>query len=481
MPKPGEPLRKAFRPMKKNRGKPFFQGLAAILGLLFAGALLSQLDIFTLRMPLAPERLAPFAGHAYTCPFRYWNPFLAAPDATVRPPGLARDFVPGKSPESGLALLFDGREKWTRQAAFDAIIRSEDGGFLHGEGMLGLSLPTDGRGKAIPPAKMEVRFPVRAKPEWCILLGAAFLASLLAAGCRASRLLPAFVRRNKSPCAIAGLGLFLLGANILGLFLPLRCPDILLGNEFIADRDPELWTEEQAAALLGPKPGQSAEARARAATEAVNRAMAYTWPESRAREYRIRVPLWENHILWALSLFSEKYFFYEFFDHKKALARGVGLCGQQAACLAGFLREAGTDARIVSMEGHVIVSAEVAPGRRILLDPAFGVVIPKSLEEACKDPAGLAAYYERHRPFRPEDRRGPLAPASLGPVIRAYAQGKPGINPYGISGYFGEKGRYAAREKIAYALKWPLPIALLLAAGLMGLGRARRRKTRAET
>ncbi|MEW5735692.1 MAG: hypothetical protein AB1921_12610 [Thermodesulfobacteriota bacterium] len=381
------------------------------------------------------------------------------PPATVRPPRLIRAFQPGRDPESPLVLLLNGKNAGTGQSAYQTIAESGGGRYLHVDGGLILSPPEGAETNSRTPAHMEMRFPVRVKTGWIVLLAAALAWAITAARGR-----PPSSRRRplRLPLALGAAGALLLAVNLYGLGKPLRSPHILLGNDFVYDHDPELWDPDNALPLLVRKPGQDAEAYARQATQAVTKAMAYTWPESEKDAYGMRVPVWENYFLHLLSLFSREYSHYEFFNHRKALERGVGLCGQQAACLVGFLREAGLDARMAVLDGHVIATAPVAPGKWILLDPSFGVVIPESLDEARKDLCATAGYYGKHWPLLPDDLgRSPLVPACPRCIVlAAYGRKRADIDGQGMDGYFPHR----RMEKAAYALKWPFPVALLAAA-----------------
>lgn len=127
----------------------------------------------------------------------------------------------------------------------------------------------------------------------------------------------------------------------------------------------------------------------------VSESVLHYWQPEHSAEYNIRLPWSENFILRALSYVDPKFFaMYEFQDHHRALARGVGLCSQHAIITAGFLAEKGIPAKLIELQGHVILTAEVDEGQWWLVDPDYGVVVPFSLDDAEEHAKDAAAVYE---------------------------------------------------------------------------------------
>lgn len=446
--------------------KHSLSALSWVLSFLLTFALFSFTGLFRVTTLIEPGTVFHLEKKAWGAPFHYWNPFLQAPRPTVKPPWHVRSFRPGVDRESALQIRTGGKKIRKGQSDYAAVANQGDCRYLHIDGGIIFSFPDSlAPGQGIP--RLEARFPVRVKTEWAVII-----ALLLAIATVASSGIPGGIYKGAKkalvPLSILGLsGMALFAMNIYGTLQPLRSPGIMLGNDFVYDHDPELWPESRALALLSPKPGRKAIDFARQATMAVNKGMAYTWPESRAGEYRMRIPAWENYILWFFSLFSEGYYHYEFYDHKKALARGLGMCGQQAACLTGFLRAAGLDARMVALSGHIVATVR-ADGKDLLLDPSFGVVIPLSLSGAQKNLGATAGYYGKHWPLIPSDQgASPLVPRCPSCVVLAAYAGPAGrIDPHGLDSYFGGDGVREKVEKAAYALKWPFPAVLILIGGL---------------
>ena len=257
------------------------------------------------------------------------------------------------------------------------------------------------------------------------------------------------------------LGLVLLGLNLVGLAMPLRSPTI---TESYADfaRDSTL-TFDDALARLAALDGMDAEGMVTEATRVFHHGMAHIPGDDIVRDglahYRMRVPAWENFVLYALSyLKPDTYLDYEFCSYRKALERGTGRCGQQSMALVGFLSEQGIETGFIALGGHAVATAKVSDDRWFILDPDYGGVIPMSLGEVEADPRQIYRYYW-----------GPAAKQRR--LERAYAPDRNSIR------YGGVEARYRRAcpiERVAYALKWVLPVALLLAGGLVLLRRGPR-------
>ncbi len=168
---------------------------------------------------------------------------------------------------------------------------------------------------------------------------------------------------------------------------------------------------------------------------------------------------------------------YESIDYCRALARGYGICSQNALGLASLLeRRYGIDADVIGLDGHVVVEAE-----GFLLDPSVGLMLPFSLSEAKRREAGtgaISAIYE----------------AAFGPdqvsKVFGFDGGVEKTTPYAELGQFydaegnqridGVKG-YRPKlywlERASEWLKWFAP-AFLVLVGILGLRSARHSRKR---
>ncbi len=261
--------------------------------------------------------------------------------------------------------------------------------------------------------------------------------------------------QRKSRRILAGLGyvaaaagLALLAVNLLGWFVPLRA-DAVNGYRDFADVETlEFPTViEQLDELAERREDPSTFLTE--ATRLFHAGLAHISPddvEANGLEYyRMRVPLTENWILFALSyLKPDTYRDYEFCHYERALERGTGRCGQQALALVSYLSKHGVDTGFVALGGHAIATAKVDDENWYLLDPDYGGVIPFSIAEAEKNPEAVLPFYWS-------------AAAHNNRIDVLYA-------PYNRVKYGGPEARFARAcpiERVAYALKWWIPVLLI--------------------
>lgn len=246
--------------------------------------------------------------------------------------------------------------------------------------------------------------------------------------------------------AIAGAAL--MTANVAGLFIPLRSQDIDGYLDFSHSHTiPATEALDRLAALPTDAPRLATAAEA---TRIVHEGIAHVFPDDVEAfgydHFRMRVPVTENWILWGLSFIKpDTYRDYEFCSYERAIRRGTGRCGQQALALVAFLEERGFETGFVALGGHAIATVQVEQGW-ILLDPDYGGVIPFDLTRAEADPGSVLDHY--WSPAARQNRLDRLFEAT-GNDLR----------------YGGAAARYPRAcpiETAAYALKWLLPMLLLL-------------------
>jgi hypothetical protein len=252
-------------------------------------------------------------------------------------------------------------------------------------------------------------------------------------------------------------GIFLLSVNVVGLFMPLRGPslhedftNLALPGSFPRSAPTLLSykeTESRLAALDIGRRGEFVMAANRIFSEGMAHFDYLQWRpgDPHLDEYRLSIPIWENYSLWALRYIKpDTYAAYELTDYQRALKRGVGLCGQKATALIGYLSERGFRTAYVYVPGHVLVTVEVEHGDWYLLDPAFDVSIPRPPWGIDEEIA--SSYYKKH---------------SDSESIKALAKGDIQVLPGGPEARFPRASRI---EAVAYGIKWPLPLLLLLPA-----------------
>ena len=174
--------------------------------------------------------------------------------------------------------------------------------------------------------------------------------------------------------------------------------------------------------------------------------------------HKTAVPFLYNWALWARAL--RRYargqdYRIEFASPVSALARGYGLCSQQALVLENLLTRNGLQAKATGIRGHVITKVTL-DGQEMVFDPDYNIIMPFSLQHAAAHPFLVTHYY----------RNSPMISSSIDAnrIADIYGQNFSGDYPAKLS--IGLERKYRA-------IKWAFPISLLL---LWGAVEAWRRK-----
>ena len=86
-------------------------------------------------------------------------------------------------------------------------------------------------------------------------------------------------------------------------------------------------------------------------------------------------PLYENYILFLLSFLPINHFKnYEFYNIKRIISIGHGLCSQVCILLYLCLKKKNIDSKIIGFKGHVLVYVNFN-NQNFLLDPDYGIVL----------------------------------------------------------------------------------------------------------
>ena len=245
-------------------------------------------------------------------------------------------------------------------------------------------------------------------------------------------------------------GVALLFVNMLGLVIPLRNPAIYAYNDGKDvsmpnnNRDISL-TYQETMQQIDKSPGESDVAYLYRLTHVVNQSLAHYWLDEGIDTYRMRIPIWENYILWGESIINPRtYLRYEITDYQLALKRGIGLCSEHAIVMDEILARNGIEAKIIGLSGHVVASAK-AGGQWYITDADYGVVIPHSIEEIEQNPEIVhQAYLNSWNPDL---------------LTSIYASKEDNIQFNSVSAYSTPKK--VNFEITAYQLKWVIPAGLM--------------------
>ena len=137
---------------------------------------------------------------------------------------------------------------------------------------------------------------------------------------------------------------------------------------------------------------------------------------------------------------------YEFCSYRKAIERGTGRCGQQSLALVDYLSKNDVETGFISLGGHAIATAKTEDGTWHMLDPDYGGAVPFDLKTAEADPQSVIPHY--------------WSPAIVTNGMAGLFAPENNSVKYG-----GPEARFARAcriEKAAYALKWLIPISLLV-------------------
>lgn len=272
---------------------------------------------------------------------------------------------------------------------------------------------------------------------------------------------------------IAGSTLLLL--NICGLFLTLRNPDLL--ERVTKARHVSRLNQHQLALLLPRSEGESDYGYMNRINRLVHQSTIHFWAEELAGHeihspFVLRVPPWDNYILFFTSFFVHDFNGYEFASYKKGLERGFGLCSQRSLILVGILNQAGIRAHLVNLGGHVISIAELSDGSNYLLDPDFEISTNATLDQLKSDPGLVRSLYG---PRLEEEKSHVMDGTSVDLMVKIFSAGDFRVFPEGVKGYLGYK--HVLFEQASYILIWLFPVILLSVAFLLNRGELRRRRT----
>jgi hypothetical protein len=245
-------------------------------------------------------------------------------------------------------------------------------------------------------------------------------------------------------------GIALLGINIYGLFRSMRNPavyneEVTLRNRIndISIKYPEIKE------LLKRKEAESNKDFAVRINKVVNDGFIHYWKAQGIDKYHLRVPVWENYLLYIASyVIPEKYKFYEFSNYKKNLERGVGLCSTHSTIVKGVLLENNIKAELLDVgKHHVVVRAELDDSTVYILDPDFGIVVPFDTAAISANPELVRAPYSKLADQYYSDAKDPYTTDILVDIFgrKKYV--------YSVENWF---------EPFSYWAIWIIPLLLIL-------------------
>jgi hypothetical protein len=170
------------------------------------------------------------------------------------------------------------------------------------------------------------------------------------------------------------------------------------------------------------------------------------WEKYDPEKFNQRVPIWENYILYLMSIVTNipEYKRYHYANPYRSIERGIGICGDASMIMSQMLDKNGIENKIVTVPGHVMVEAMI-DGKAALYDPDYGVVLNHSADALHTNPNYLNQLYI--------SQGFELADENF--LKNSFTQG---YRFWDGASHFITKKYYF--EKLAYLLKWLIPLIL---------------------
>lgn len=258
------------------------------------------------------------------------------------------------------------------------------------------------------------------------------------------------------------IGVVLLLINIYGLFKSLRNPAIYTEENHLKNRIGDVTIKyPEIKKMLLRQEGESDIDFAVRVNKVVNDGFAHYWRREGITKYHLRVPAWENYLLYMASyIYPKKYERYEFSNYKKNLERGVGLCSSHSIVVKGVLQENGIKAELLDVGGrHVVVRADFGD-KAYLLDPDYGYYVPYDTAAVTVDPELVRPIYADMASLYYKEAVNPY-PYTTDLMVEIFGKRK---YVYEVNNWF---------EGFSYWAIWIIPV-LLIAPAAIGLFRTRK-------
>jgi len=246
-------------------------------------------------------------------------------------------------------------------------------------------------------------------------------------------------------------GIILTCINLVGVFIPLRDPEIST-KEFqpYGVTKNVQYNQDEVFKAIDQRPNEENAAYTYRLVDLVFDNTLHFFDPTNPGKYHQRVPIYENFILFTRSFSPSVTDHYEFCDPYRALERGVGLCSQFSKIIYAILKQNGIPARIQVLTGHVVTEGLIDKGsdQWWILDADLGVVIEHDLETLENNPEIVADIY-RENGYSQE----------LSTKIAEI---------YGPDGnYIQTNTDYCRSETQRYIYKWWWPVGMMIPFGLL--------------
>lgn len=256
--------------------------------------------------------------------------------------------------------------------------------------------------------------------------------------------------KTKGTKILLATGLVLLGINIGGLFKTMRNPAIYTEEQTFHNRiNDVIIPYPEIREMLEKKEYESGIDFAVRINKVIHDGFAHYWKDEGIGKYHLRVPVWENYLLFAASYINpKKYKKYEFSNYHKNLERGAGVCSTHSTIVKGVLLDNGIKAELLDVGGHhVVVRAELNDTATYILDPDYGIVVPHDTAAITANPELVRPAYAHMAALYYPDA---VDPYTTDYVVKIFGDRK---HVYSVENWF---------EGFSYAAIWIIPFLLIL-------------------
>ncbi len=251
--------------------------------------------------------------------------------------------------------------------------------------------------------------------------------------------LPSFV--------IFTLSILIFAINLTGFLLPLRNPAVYEGIPFAGKEREVQYSAAEVYAQMDriEEIDEQYPEYVKRLTQLIYDGTVHYWKYDQNNAFNLRIPIYENYLIYFMQLKQGESANYEFCRAEKAIERAVSVCSQASKIMADILLKNRVRAQIVGLEGHVVTRARVDNKTEEwwIVDADYGVVIEHDLDEIEANLDIVREAYQRH--------------GYNDQVIENL------VDIYGAEdNQIIDKNLKCAQEDYLYLLKWLIPILGLL-------------------
>jgi len=175
-----------------------------------------------------------------------------------------------------------------------------------------------------------------------------------------------------------GIGMMLLTINLIGLLIPLRNPSVYQISIRRSDNKVKYTAGEVYANMNKmDNANEQNSTYVKRLNQLIYDGTIHYWVNDPDNTYNLRIPIYENYILYFENLLSEKNEPVEFCRAERAIDRAVSVCSQSALIMWDILNRNDIPTEVIGLSGHVVVRSRVdeIADEWWIVDADYGVII----------------------------------------------------------------------------------------------------------